>query len=50
MKLILPLEVLQQIKSRGISEQTLANQDPTFYDVIDGQLSDTSCQSFQPEV
>jgi len=34
----LPLEVLQQIKSIGIFDQSLTNQDPTFYNVIDGNL------------
>ena len=42
----LPLEFLQQIKSRGISDQTLANQAPIYYDIIDGQLSDTSAPEF----
>jgi len=33
----LPLEVLAQIKAIGISDGTLSNEDPTFYDVIDGE-------------
>ncbi|MEM1002385.1 MAG: cell surface protein SprA, partial [Bacteroidota bacterium] len=42
----LPLEVLQQIKSIGIFEQSLTNGDPTFYDVIDGQLIPESVPEF----
>ena len=34
----IPLEVLEQIKSIGISNQTLANADPSYYDVRDGVL------------
>lgn len=30
----LDLSTLEQIKSRGISDGTLANEDPTFYDVV----------------
>ena len=44
----LPLEVLQQIKSIGIFEQSLTNQDPTFYDVIDGELVPQSVAEFSP--
>ncbi len=33
----LPLDVLAQIKAEGISDGTLTNEDPTFYDVIDGK-------------
>lgn len=33
----LPIEVLGQIKSQGISDGTLTNLDPTFYDVINGE-------------
>ncbi|WP_323789305.1 cell surface protein SprA [Psychroserpens sp.] len=32
------LSVLEQIKSLGISNGTLANIEPTFYDIADGQL------------
>ena len=39
-ELNLPIEVLEQIKALGISTGTLSNVDPTFYDVIDGQLVD----------
>lgn len=44
----LPLELLQEIKSKGIFDGTLTNQDPTFYDVIDGTLSATSVDEFSP--
>ncbi len=44
----LPLEVLQQIKSKGIFDQTLSNDDPTFYDVVDGQLVDIPVPEFSP--
>lgn len=42
----LPLAFLQEIKSRGISMQTLANQSPTYYDVIEGQLADNAAVEF----
>ncbi|WP_188373470.1 T9SS outer membrane translocon Sov/SprA [Winogradskyella haliclonae] len=42
----IPLEFLQEIKSRGISNQTLANEDPTFYDVIDGVLGENPVPEF----
>jgi len=45
-ELNIPLEILQQIKSRGISDQTLINEDATFYDVIDGQLSENPVPEF----
>src|SRR5690606_34966348 len=32
----IPLEILQQIKSIGISDGTLSNADPTVYDVTSG--------------
>ncbi|MFH4964616.1 cell surface protein SprA [Gaetbulibacter sp. M235] len=34
----LPLDVLAQIKAIGISDGTLSNEDPTFYDVINGEV------------
>jgi len=37
----LPIEILAQIKSLGITSGTLSNEDPTYYDVIDGDLVDT---------
>ncbi|MGG5486817.1 cell surface protein SprA [Gaetbulibacter sp. PBL-D1] len=42
------LSVLQEIKSRGISAQTLSNLDPTFYDVINGELSADPVTEFSP--
>jgi len=36
----LPIEVLAQIKSLGIVDGSLSNEDATFYDVIDGDLVD----------
>ena len=33
----LSLDVLAQIKAQGISDGTLTNEDPTFYDVINGE-------------
>ena len=29
--------MLAQIKAQGISDGTLTNEDPTFYDVVDGK-------------
>ena len=34
------LSVLEQIKSLGITAGTLANEDPTFYDLADGELTE----------
>lgn len=34
----LPIELLGQIKANGISDGSLTNQDPTFYDVINGEV------------
>ncbi|GAB4154957.1 MAG: cell surface protein SprA [Winogradskyella sp.] len=42
------LDILQDIKSRGIFDQSLTNDDPTFYDVIDGQLNETPVPEFSP--
>jgi cell surface protein SprA len=42
----IPLQFLQEIKSRGISAQTLTNESPTFYDVIDGQLNENPALEF----
>lgn len=44
----IPLEVLQQIKSKGIFDQSLTNEDPTFYDVVDGQLGEIPVSEFSP--
>ncbi|TJY32536.1 T9SS outer membrane translocon Sov/SprA [Pontimicrobium aquaticum] len=42
----LPIEVLAKIKALGISAGTLGDEDPTFYDVIDGVLQETSIPEF----
>nr|WP_198034984.1 cell surface protein SprA [Winogradskyella sp. J14-2] len=42
------LDILQDIKSQGIFNQTLSNEDPTFYDVIDGVLNETPVAEFSP--
>lgn len=42
----IPLEFLQEIKSRGISNQTLADENPTYYDVIDGNLAESPAEEF----
>ncbi|WP_139000968.1 cell surface protein SprA [Hyunsoonleella aestuarii] len=34
----LPIEVLGKIKAQGISDMTLTNEDPTFYDVVNGEI------------
>ncbi|MCA0152704.1 cell surface protein SprA [Winogradskyella sp. 2Y89] len=44
----MPLSILQDIKSKGIFDQSLANENPTFYDVIDGVLNETSVDEFAP--
>ena len=44
----IPLEFLEQIKSLGISLGTLGNEDPTFYDIIDGELQETPVNEFAP--
>ncbi|WP_299333755.1 cell surface protein SprA [uncultured Psychroserpens sp.] len=36
------LDVLEQMKSLGIANGTLANIDPTFYDVVGGQLNEVA--------
>ncbi|WP_298899454.1 cell surface protein SprA [uncultured Psychroserpens sp.] len=41
------LDVLEQMKSLGIANGTLANIDPTFYDLVDGQLTEVS--EFDPQ-
>ncbi|WP_417861179.1 cell surface protein SprA [Winogradskyella sediminis] len=41
----MPLEHLQKIKALGISAGTLSNEDPTFYNVIDGELDETALGS-----
>ncbi|WP_282043945.1 cell surface protein SprA [Winogradskyella flava] len=37
----IPLEFLQKIKALGISAGTLGEEDPTYYNVVDGQLDET---------
>ena len=37
----LPLDVWQQIKSIGISEGSLSNLIPNYYEVVNGQLNET---------
>ncbi|MCB4799883.1 T9SS outer membrane translocon Sov/SprA [Neotamlana laminarinivorans] len=32
------LDILAQIKAQGISDMTLTNEDPVFYDVVDGEI------------
>jgi len=44
----LPVEVLEQIKSLGIANATLSNEDATFYDVIDGVLDPNAIPEFSP--
>ncbi|MBC3846127.1 cell surface protein SprA [Winogradskyella echinorum] len=44
----IPLEVFQQIKSKGIFDQSLSNDDPTFYDVIGGELNENPVSEFSP--
>ncbi|UKM65760.1 cell surface protein SprA [Flavobacteriaceae bacterium GSB9] len=34
----LPIDILGKVKAEGISRATLANVDPTFYDVVNGEL------------
>ncbi|RLD30312.1 MAG: cell surface protein SprA [Bacteroidetes bacterium] len=44
----LPIEVLEKIKSLGISTGTLGNVNATFYDVIDGVLDEAPVPEFSP--
>ncbi len=46
----LPIEALEQIKSIGITTGTLANEDPTFYNIIDGLLDENPVAEFSPHV
>ena len=34
----LPIEILGKVKADGISNMTLTNEDPTFYDIVNGEL------------
>ena len=47
-ELNIPLNLLEKIKALGISQGTLTNEDPTFYDVIDGELQETPVNEFSP--
>ena len=44
----IPLEFLEQIKSLGISLGTLGSEDPTFYNIIDGELEENPVGEFAP--
>nr|WP_262899712.1 cell surface protein SprA [Winogradskyella alexanderae] len=44
----MPLAILQDIKSKGIFDQSLTNVDPTFYDVVDGVLNENPVPEFSP--
>jgi cell surface protein SprA len=44
----IPVETLSKIKSLGISAGTLANENPTFYNVIDGVLDENPIPEFSP--
>ncbi|MFB9056236.1 cell surface protein SprA [Mariniflexile ostreae] len=44
----LSMEVLSKMKALGISNMTLSNDTPTFYDVVDGQINETSVPEFSP--
>jgi cell surface protein SprA len=35
----LPIEILGKIKAQGISDMSLSNEDPTFYDVVNGDIT-----------
>ncbi len=47
-EIVLPIEALERIKSIGISNGTLTDEDPTFYDVIDGILEEVPIGEFAP--
>lgn len=42
----LPIETLSKIKSLGISAGTLGNEEPTFYNVINGELDENAVPEF----
>ncbi|MFD2552068.1 cell surface protein SprA [Bizionia sediminis] len=44
----LPLEILQQIKSKAIADGNISSPDPTYYDVIREGLSGNAVQAFDP--
>ena len=47
-ELNIPLDLLEQIKSIGIIQGSLLNEEPTFYNVIDGELQETPVSEFTP--
>lgn len=44
----LPLELLQQIKSKSIAAGNISSLDPTYYEIIGDQLSATSVNEYDP--
>ena len=44
----IPLELLEKIKALGISQGSLGNDVPTFYNVIDGELQENPVLEFAP--
>src|SRR5690606_41562183 len=46
----LALSLLQDIKSKGIGNGTLANPTPTFYNVIDDVLSENPVPEYSPHI
>ncbi|WP_255573026.1 T9SS outer membrane translocon Sov/SprA [Hanstruepera marina] len=44
----LPLEVLQQMKSKSIAQGTITATDPTYYDVVREQLSENPVMAYDP--
>jgi cell surface protein SprA len=47
-ELNISVEILGKIKALGISNMTLTDPNATFYDVVDGQLNETSVGEFSP--
>jgi len=44
----IPLEFLEKIKALGISQGTLGNDAPTFYNVVNGELQENAVGEFEP--
>ncbi len=44
----IPLEFLEKIKALGISQGSLSNESPTFYNIIDGALQENPVGEFAP--
>ncbi|WP_136481533.1 T9SS outer membrane translocon Sov/SprA [Cognatitamlana onchidii] len=42
----LPLEILGKIKAEGISNMSLGNENPTYYDVVNGEIGDPISDPF----